>query len=512
MEYTSTVPEIMETWRAGAFEMACSDSNHAKSMTFLNLCMCIWIVWVSVVSCIYSVLIPKTSNKLWRVLGMVEFRSQRRYQLHFKTPIHDFSYAGHRLCTTIKNMSLCLRVWSVCVLSQLTFFFFFYSFSLLRISLWLKCPDHNLKIARCAVWSIQFKESYDDLKVCASPVFPEFNDLLKKSEVTVDDEVFSIDLYFNGDMKFIGICLGLNSACSNYASPWCVVDQNMRMDISKDVTLYESVDMARTADNLNSYYTSKQFGCKNKSLIEIEPRKVVLDELHLFLRIYDILMGNLLDDCRQLDNKAEVLKQMSDHMDRLVRTINDCGVKFNVWTDKSGNSQTTSLTGGDYKKLAKCLPDKLLFIINNETHDEVVFLWRELSELQNYITQVKVEIHMETVYQRVKKWLDTFLGLEMKGRLGYSRVTPYMHCLLYHVPGFVNRYGTLLNFSGQGVENMNDIVKMAHQKRSNKHDQTVEELKTRKRMEVLKEDNCERGKRTFSKSNENYWNQGYETI
>ena len=140
-------------------------------------------------------------------------------------------------------------------------------------------------------------------------------------------------------------------------------------------------------------------------------------------------------------------------------------------------------------------------------------MWQELSELQNCITQVTIEIHMETGFQRVKKWLDTFLGLEMKGRLGYSRITPYMHCLLYHVPGFVNRYGTLLNFSGQGVEKMNDIIKMAHQKRSNKQDQTVDELKTRKRMEVLKEDNCERVKRTFSKSNENYWNQGIrETI
>ena len=135
-----------------------------------------------------------------------------------------------------------------------------------------------------------------------------------------------------------------------------------------------------------------------------------------------------------------------------------------MWTDKSGDSQTTSLTGGDYKKLAKCLPDKLLFIINNETHDKVVFLWRELSELQNFIKQVTVEIHMEAVFRRMKKWLDTFLGLEMKGRLVYSRVTPYMHCLLYHVPGFVNRYGTLPNFSGQGVVKMNDIIKMAHQK------------------------------------------------
>ena len=133
-----------------------------------------------------------------------------------------------------------------------------------------------------------------------------------------------------------------------------------------------------------------------------------------------------------------------------MRTINDCGVKFNVWLDKAGNSQTTSITGSDYKKLTKCLPDKLLFIINNETHDDVVFLWRDLGELQSYNTQASVELHMETVFHRVKKWLETFLGLY---------ITPYMHCLMYHVPGFVSRYGTLLNCSGQGKDKMNDIVK-----------------------------------------------------
>ena len=50
-----------------------------------------------------------------------------------------------------------------------------------------------------------------------------------------------------------------------------------------------------------------------------------------FLRIYDILMSNPLDNCRQLDNKAEVSNQKSDHADRIVQAINDLGVKFNVW-------------------------------------------------------------------------------------------------------------------------------------------------------------------------------------
>ena len=32
-----------------------------------------------------------------------------------------------------------------------------------------------------------------------------------------------------------------------------------------------------------------------------------------------------------------------------------------------------------------------------------------------------------------------------------SHVTPYMHCMVYHIPECIRRYGNLRTFSGQGV-------------------------------------------------------------
>jgi len=32
-----------------------------------------------------------------------------------------------------------------------------------------------------------------------------------------------------------------------------------------------------------------------------------------------------------------------------------------------------------------------------------------------------------------------------------KNVTPYMHCLVYHVPAVIKNYGNLKQFSGQGV-------------------------------------------------------------
>ena len=117
-------------------------------------------------SCIYSILIPKTSNKLWGVVGYGRIWSQRRYQRLWRQPVKvflnntilgNFSYyiplldstprlsPRLQLCRTSpiqqSKRCLCMRVSVVSrVLSQITLFvillfFFCYSFSLLWMSL-----------------------------------------------------------------------------------------------------------------------------------------------------------------------------------------------------------------------------------------------------------------------------------------------------------------------------------------------------------------------------------------
>jgi len=79
--------------------------------------------------------------------------------------------------------------------------------------------------------------------------------------------------------------------------------------------------------------------------------------------------------------------------------------------------------------------------------------------------------------------------------------------LAYHVVFFLNRFGKLVNYSGQGVEKINDDIKKIHQSKTNKYDATVDALKVRKRIEYLKLDGCERTKRDYTKSDERYWDE-----
>jgi hypothetical protein len=85
---------------------------------------------------------------------------------------------------------------------------------------------------------------------------------------------------------------------------------------------------------------------------------------------------------------------------------------------------------------------------------------------------VTLEIHeffnIEDIFEKCKGWVNDFLALGSLGRKGFESATPYMHCLVYHVPFFTKKCEKLLRFSGQGVEKINDdIKKIIIQKQTN---------------------------------------------
>ena len=97
------------------------------------------------------------------------------------------------------------------------------------------------------------------------------------------------------------------------------------------------------------------------------PYYVILDKLHLMLRITDRLTENLIIEVMQKDSKENLDKKHGQkkgiHLEKLIKVINDLGITFSVW-DKpnadgksSGTKDWPSLVGSDKKKLMKRLPD-----------------------------------------------------------------------------------------------------------------------------------------------------------
>jgi hypothetical protein len=98
------------------------------------------------------------------------------------------------------------------------------------------------------------------------------------------------------------------------------------------------------------------------------------------------------------------------------------------------------------------------FSIHHNTHSKTVKLWEDFLSLYRFITHDEETKTIEFVFSKCKEWVNSFLDLGSM-RQGYQNITPYLHCLVYHIPYFVVTYGKLVNYSGQGIEKINDDIK-----------------------------------------------------
>ena len=108
---------------------------------------------------------------------------------------------------------------------------------------------------------------------------------------------------------------------------------------------------------------------EKKPLFDIEICNVIADELHLLLRIMDVLIQALIDTAVAHDHhearKHRVTPRIKAPDGSMVKdltaTIKSCGVNFYVWEDKkeAGKAlQWPLLMGNDKKKILESLPQK----------------------------------------------------------------------------------------------------------------------------------------------------------
>lgn len=134
--------------------------------------------------------------------------------------------------------------------------------------------------------------------------------------------------------------------------------------------------------------------CNEKeALLNIKLNHVIPDELHLLLRITDVLIEALISTvitydrlehrrqqmhCRNRTRRAAFKTLQGIMLQNLITTVNSCGVHFHVWQDKRDDTTLswTSLMGGDKLKLLKKLPDYLESCHPSEMVENVQTLWK----------------------------------------------------------------------------------------------------------------------------------------
>ena len=135
----------------------------------------------------------------------------------------------------------------------------------------------------------------------------------------------------------------------------------IRWDADVDDTEY-LITLKRTLVSLYEDTENDRNGCKHFPLIDIEPDNIIPDELHLLLRITDVLTENLIIAARLHDKRQNRgCKLLEGQMVKaLLESIRSCGVSFKIWEKNMPTKEFefTSLMGNCKKKLLAKLPSK----------------------------------------------------------------------------------------------------------------------------------------------------------
>ncbi|XP_028417141.1 uncharacterized protein LOC114541415 [Dendronephthya gigantea] len=390
--------------------------------------------------------------------------------------------------------------------------FILLSFSLLQTGENVMSAKGNRTIA-----VVDGKESYETMEESFGVVFQEINKIISNGKIKVDGQDIKTEFFLGGDYKFILLMLGLKGANSDYACAWCKLPKIDRWRMDQHYSYFNTNPLSRSLEEIQELCekSTNNFCCAKKPLLNIDLNHTIIDELHLLLRVTDVLLENLVNECVNWDKEDEMDIMKGDergvHLSNLVEVIRSCGVSFNVWEKRDVNGRTsgqyewTSLMGHDKKILLAELPEKMGLFLHPETSNLVAQIWRDFQVVYQQINKWEPEGSVTEYWIKAKNWIKLFL--QLNGKLeGYERkrITPYMHIMVQHVPRFFELHHSIKQFTGQGVEKNNDVARSVVLRKSNKRDSTGDVLRMEQRQWELR--GHERKARIYNKTNMGYWN------
>ena len=342
-------------------------------------------------------------------------------------------------------------------------------------------------------------ENYEALKTAMSDVITEVKEL---KSVTVNELTFQIEYFICSDLKFLAMICGIGSATGTYSCVWCKCPSSERFDMTKEWSFSDKENGARTIDDIVACHLKRskleKFGCINPPLFQsINIDHIIPDILHLFLRITDVLFNLLILEIRRHDEieKSTVsnVDLQSNYRDQFEFFINDtCKIPFKFSINKeTKHLQWRDLMGPEkhilFNKIV--LPDLFPKLANVQATQE---LWDDFQQLYSVLQQECLSTQQAEKFNvDAKKWVCKFTTIYQK-----KNVTPYMHIMAMHVPEFLLKYKTLVIFTQQGMEKLNDQTTIDFAKSTNHNYHNLEALKQlvdkRNRIEYLQDSGFQR--------------------
>ena len=216
-------------------------------------------------------------------------------------------------------------------------------------------------------------EKYETLQVSFKTTFSEINSLIDKGTIIVGGQEVKLEFFLGGDYTFLLTVMGLKGATSLYAFLWCKIHKDKRWETDKHFHLFNSPPMMRTLLEIKELVKKGKGDCccVKVPLLNIDLDHVIVDELHLLLRLMDVMLDNIITEVIDWGKDEDFEKTSKEprgiHLKKLLTEIRSCGVGFDVWKIQNpadnkgtGKYEFTSLFENDKKKVVSLLPEKTL--------------------------------------------------------------------------------------------------------------------------------------------------------
>ncbi|RHZ87957.1 hypothetical protein Glove_27g17 [Diversispora epigaea] len=243
-------------------------------------------------------------------------------------------------------------------------------------------PDHQYCI--CLFVG---KEKYDTLEKVAHIFNDQLSELQENGIYDNDNIHWKIEFFFSADWKFMYIIMGLNAPNSKYFCLYCDCELNNRWNM-----------------NLQWIINKNTKGQKKPALFPvIKQENYIPDELHLLLRISDVLMECFFND---LFKKKEFEQQIKNQVEQVMKDIK---IHFEFFKSKSngGKWNWTSLMGPDKKKILQNFP--ITQFISGKRGEDIQKLWHDFYELYNILRKPFItNSEINNLKIKAKEWINLF--------------------------------------------------------------------------------------------------------
>ena len=197
---------------------------------------------------------------------------------------------------------------------------------------------------------------------------------------------YSIQYFLGGDMKFLALVCGIDSTTCTHSCIWCKCPKEERHNMKLKWSITDTQKGARTVEEMTTLSklrknNKNRYNCSYQPIFSFIPiHRVVIDTLHSFLRITDVLINLLIRDIRILDgiNNSKVTSNMVVYQ----KFLNDeCKINFRFYTDKETKGlKWRDLTGPEKKRLFQKIDISRLFPLLARKED-LLKLWNDFTAL-----------------------------------------------------------------------------------------------------------------------------------